>query len=145
MPSVQSQIVAKAVALLTAAGAVKAYRTRMQPFTQTQLPAFNVLPDASDADYAESYSGSVDWKFKFNVRCMAATVDEVDVACDALFVTACQAILADITMGGLCTGVRVTGAKWEREAKGEYDQCALVITFETEFSAARNDPSAQMP
>lgn len=145
MPSVQSQIIAKAVTLLTDSGAAPAYRTRMQPFTAAQLPAFNVLPDAGDADYSESYSGSVDWKFKFNVRCMAVTVDEVDVACDVLYVAACQAILADITMGGLCTGVRVLGVKWDREAKGEYDSCAQVITFEAEFSAARNDPSVQMP
>lgn len=149
-PSLQSRVIAAAVAALNAEGAnlspaVQAYRTRMEPFTVAQLPAWNVLPDDSEADYSDAYSGSVDWKFRWKMRCTAAAVNEVDAAADPLYVAGSQAILNDPTLGGVCLRTRFSGIKWEREGQGEYDQCALVVTFESEFATSQSDPSVLQP
>jgi hypothetical protein len=146
-PSVQSQVIAAAVAALNAAAVgYTAYRCRMAAFLPEQLPAWNVIPEDDDPDYnTDAYSGTVAWKFRFRVRCMVASVGEVDAAADPLFVAACQAILADPTLGGLAVVTRIAGVKWEREAKGEYDQCAEVIVFESEFGTSRSDPSVRVP
>jgi hypothetical protein len=145
-PSIQSQIMAAAVAALNKTDVgYTAYRCRMAAFTPDQLPAWNVLPEEDAPDYSGASSGSVNWKFSFRVRCMVASVGEVDAAADPLFVAACQAILADPTLGGLAVITRLAGVKWERDAKGEYDQCAQVIVFESEFGTARNNPSVPVP
>lgn len=145
-PSIQSQVIAAATAALNASTAgYTAYRCRMAAFTPDQLPAWNVIPESGDPDYSTAYSGSVDWKFRFRVRCMVASVGEVDAAADPLFVAGCQAILSDPTLGGLATVTRIVDVKWEREAKGEYDQCAEVIVFESEFGTSQNDPSVRVP
>src|ERR1700694_4430169 len=96
-PSVQSQMLDRVVSLLNTTG-WPAFRTRMASFSVDQLPAFNVLPDDGVPTY--DYCGSGDWKFRFNVRCMAAAVDQVDAACDPLFVAASQVLLSDPTLGG---------------------------------------------
>jgi hypothetical protein len=142
MPSIQSQILDAAVAALNTT-AWPAFRTRMASFSVDQLPAFNVLPEEGDATY--DYCGSVDWKFRFKVRCMAAAVDQVDMACDPLFVAASRVLLSDPTLGGLVRITRYAGQKWEREGEGEYDQCALVLLFEVEFGTSASDPSVQVP
>lgn len=141
-PSIQSRVIAAVVAAL-ATTSWAAFRTRMAPFGKNQLPAFNVIPDDAAADYMTAYSGTVDWKFRFKVRCMAEAVDEVDVAVDPLFVAGTQAILADPTLGGLALITRLVDVKWEREGQGEYDQCALVVTFESEFGTEQFDPSVK--
>jgi hypothetical protein len=143
-PSVQSQILGAVVTALNTTQWL-AYRTRMASFKADQLPAFNVLPDDGEPDYTDAYSGSVDWRFRFRVRCMAAAVNEVDKAVDPLFVAGSQVILSDPTLGGLVRSTRYAGQKWEREGEGDYDQCALVVTFETEFGASRSDPSVLVP
>lgn len=143
-PSIQSQILDAVVAALNTTEWL-AYRTRMASFKADQLPAFNVLPDDGEPDYSSAYSGAIDWKFRFRVRCMGAAVNEVDKAVDPLFVAGSQAILSDPTLGGLALITRYYGQKWEREGEGDYDQCALVVTFESEFSTARGDPSTQTP
>ena len=139
--SVQSNLLDAAVAAL-ATTQWKSYRTRMGSFPPDELPAFNVLPEDGEPDYADAITGFVNWKFRWRVRMMAATVSQVDKAVDALFVAGCKAILNDPTLGGLALITRWVSEKWEREGQGEYDQCALVVTFESEFSTSRNDPSA---
>lgn len=138
--SVQSRIVDAAVAALNTTQ-YDAYRCRMAAFKPDQLPAFNVLPDDAEPNYAESITGQVSWKFRFKVRMMAATKDLVDKAVDALYVAGSQAILTDPTLGGLALITRWAGEKWEREGQGEYDQVAKVVMFESEFATSRNDPS----
>lgn len=140
--SIQSQIMARVVTLLGIAGAWSAYRTRMEVFSAEQLPAFNVLPDEGQVNYAEV--GSMDRKFRFTVRHMAAAVNEVDAAVDVLYVAGVQALLADPTLGGLVRYLREMGQKWELE-KGAQDQVALVVTYEVEFSTSRGDPSVRTP
>lgn len=146
-PSLQSAIIAAVVAALNNAGtAWTAYRCRMAAFPPAQLPAWNVIPAEGEPAYqADTPSGTVSWRFRFTVRCAVTAVGEVDAAADPLFVAACQAVLADPTLGGLAVITRLSGVKWEREGQGEYDQCALVVTFESEFGTARNDPSVQVP
>jgi hypothetical protein len=139
--SVQSNVLDAAVTRLNTT-VWPAYRTRMAAFKPDQLPAFNVLPDDAEPDYAEAITGQVDWKFRWRVRMMAATANEVDKAVDALFVAGSKALLTDPTLGGLVLITRYVSDKWEREGEGEYDQCAKVVTFESEFSTSRNDPSA---
>jgi hypothetical protein len=143
-PSAQSQVMDAAVAALNTTQWT-AYRTRMASFPPDQLPAYNVLPDDAEPDYTDAYAGTVDWKFRFRVRCMAATVSEVDRAVDALFVAGSQVLLSDPSLGGLVRITRYVSQKWEREGEGELDQCALVVTFECEFGTSRSDPSVQMP
>ncbi len=140
--SFQSQIMAKVVALLAAAGPWPAFRTRMEAFGPSQLPAFNVLPDEGQVSYAEV--GSMDRKFRFTVRHMAAAANEVDAAVDVLYVAGVQALLADPKLGGLVRYLREMGQKWELE-KGAQDQVALVVTYEVEFSTSRSDPSVRTP
>ena len=143
-PSVQSQLLDAAVAALAKTG-YPAYRTRMSAFPPAQLPAFNVLPDEGEPVYENAVGGSVTWRFRWKVRMMGAAVDEVDKAIDPLFVSGSQQILSDPTLGGLCWITRYAGQKWEREGEGQYDQCALVITFESEFATLRGDPSVSVP
>ena len=117
----------------------------MAAFSPAQLPAFNVLPDEGSAEYAGAYSGSVNWRFRFKVRCTAQAVDEVDTAVDPLFVAGSEAILTDPTLGGLVLTTRWVEQKWEREGEGQLDSCALVVTFESEFATSRSDPSVSVP
>lgn len=142
--SLQSQLLDAVVTALNTT-TWKAYRSRMASFPAAQLPAYNVLPDEGEADYAQAITGAVDWKFRFRVRMMAATANEVDKAVDPLFVAGSQAILSDPTLGGLARITRYVSQKWEREGEGERDQCALVVTFESEFGTSRNDPSVKVP
>lgn len=144
-PSVQSQIIAAAVAALEENTSWPAYRTRMAAFTDAQLPAYNVIPDESDPDYSETYTAGVDWKFRFKVRCTVTAESQVDEAADPLFVAGSNAILTDPTILGLVTSIRFAGVKWEREGQGEKDACAQVIQFECQFTAAYNDPSNKLP
>jgi hypothetical protein len=140
--SVQSNLLDNVVAALTANTPWTAYRSRMASFPPAQLPAFNVLPDEGEMQYL--YAQSVNHLFRFKVRMMCATVDEVDKACDLLYVAGSQAILADPTLGGLAYITRWVGQKWEREGEGELDQCALVVTFASEISTLMTDPSVQV-
>lgn len=140
--SIQSQIVAKVVALLGAAGPWNAYRTRMEAFNPSQLPAFNVLPDSEQPSYIEA--GGINRKFRFFVRHMAAAANEVDAAVDALYVAGQKALLADPKLGGLVWYTREIDAKWELE-KGSQDQVAKVVTYEVEFATSRSDPSVSVP
>jgi hypothetical protein len=138
--SVQSRVIDAAVAALSTT-LFSAYRCRMAAFKPDQLPAFNVLPEDAEPDYDNAITGFVNFRFKFRVRMMAATKDQVDKAVDALYVAGSKALLADPTLGGLVLITRWAGEKWEREGQGEYDQIAKVVTFESEFSTSRNDPS----
>lgn len=144
-PSIQSQIIAATVAALNADTSWPAYRTRMAPFADDQLPAYNVIPDECEPDYSETYSGGVDWKFRFKVRCTVTAESQVDAAADPLFVEAGPAILTDPTIAGLVTSIRFAGVKWDKEGLGEKDACAQVILFECQFTTACNDPSQKLP
>lgn len=141
--SVQSQVVAAAVAALDGVGGAQAYRCRMKPFPAAQLPAFNVLPDEGSSLYLEA--AAIDRRFRFKVRHMAQAVDEVDATVDPLYVAGQKALLADPTLGGLVRYTREMEQKWERDGQGEYDNCALVVTYEVEFATSRSDPSSQVP
>lgn len=148
--SIQSQIVAAAVLQLAAAGAamtppVNAHRARVESFPASQLPAWNVIPEDCELDLANSYSGASAWRFRFCVRCMVSAQNEVDSAADPLFVTAVSAILADLTLGGLVNATRMLSQKWEKDGPAATDNLALVLTFETEYATARNNPTAPMP
>lgn len=140
-PSVQSQILAAAVAALNAGG-VSAFRCRMTAFSPEQLPAANVLPDEGQAAYTDT--DSIDRHIRFKVRYTTQAVDECDAAVDAVYVTGSQALLADPTLGGLAIFTREMEQKWEME-KGALDTVALAVTYESEFSTTRSDPSVRCP
>ena len=139
--SIQSQVIAAIVALLNAVGGPRAYRTRITTFGTNELPAYNVLPAEDDTEY-ETTDGT-EHRFRFTVRNTAQSVDEVDVAVDALYVAGHKAILADPTLGGLVHICRERGSKWEFE-DAEHDMCALAVTYEVEFSTSRSDPSVKL-
>jgi hypothetical protein len=140
-PSIQSQVIAQAVATLAGAG-ISAFRTRMTAFSSHQLPAANVMPDEGQALYSDT--NSIDRIFHFKVRYTAQAVDECDAAVDAVYVSGSKALLADPKMGGLVIFLRELEQKWEME-KGELDTVALVVTYETQFSTTRSDPSVSCP
>jgi hypothetical protein len=72
---------------------------------------------------------------------MAATTDAVDKVVDLAYVAAEKLTLADATFGGLVRMTRHIGSKWEFE-DATLQQVALAVTYESEFSTKRNDPSA---
>lgn len=141
-PSLQSQILAAAVAAFNGAGGVVAYRTRMTAFKASELPATNLLPDEEDAEYNDT--DSIDRRFRFKVRHTAVAVDQVDVTVDAAYIGGQKALFADVTLGGLAYATREISKKWEFE-KGELDTVALVVMYETQFSTTRSDPSVRFP
>jgi hypothetical protein len=138
--SVQSQVIAAVVALLGAIGDAPAFRSKMSAFTIAQLPARNVMPEDGETEY--TLSSAADRTFRFNVRHTVAATDEVDAAADPLYVATAQALLADITLGGLVTVIREGKQKWEME-RGEIAVVALVVTYVVEFSTSRSDPSVK--
>jgi len=140
--SVQSQLLALAVAALDGAGGAVSYRTRMTAFKVSELPAINVLPDTSEPEYNDT--DSIDRRFQIKVRYTGAAVDEVDAAIDPIYVAGNAALLADPTWGGLAMFTRERASKWELE-KGEFDTVALVVIYEFEFSTTRSDPSVSWP
>lgn len=139
--SIQSQIMDAVVAALTGAS-LSTYRTRMTAFTPAQLPAANVLPDEGDAEYLDS--DSVDRRFRFKVRYTDVAVDECDQAVDATYVAGSKAILGAPTFSGLVMATHELSQKWEME-KGSLDTVALVVTYESQFSTTRSDPSVSCP
>jgi hypothetical protein len=140
--SIQSRIIAAAVAALNGAGGAASYRSRMAAFSKAQLPAINVLPKESDPEYNDS--DSIDRRLLIDVRYTGIAVDEVDAAIDPIYVAGNAALLADPTLGGLAIITRERASKWELE-KGEVDAVALVVIYEIEFSTTRSDPSVSWP
>jgi hypothetical protein len=140
--SIQSRLMALAVAALNGAGGAAAYRCRMTAFKVAELPAINVLPKESDPEYNDT--DSIDRRFQFEVRYTGVAVDQVDAAIDPIYVAGNSALLADPTWGGLAMFTRERASKWELE-KGEFDSVALVVLYEIEFSTSRNDPSVSWP
>jgi hypothetical protein len=137
-PSIQSQIMAAAVAVTNGAAGAQSWRTRMAAFNPGELPAINILPDEGDAEYLDT--DSIDRKFVFKVRHITQAVDQCDAAIDPVYVAASKALLSDPTLGGLVRFLRENSQKWEME-KGEYDTVALVVLYQAEFSTTRSDPS----
>lgn len=142
--SIQSQLVALAVAALQGAGgeAVVAYRCRMAAFKRAELPAINVIPKASEPEYNDV--GSIDRRLSLEVRYTGVSIDEVDAAIDPIYTAGNAALLADPRWGGLATFTRELGSRWELE-KGEVDTVALVVIYEIDFSTTRSDPSVSYP
>lgn len=140
--SIQSQILARIVAVTDSAGGARSWRSRMTAFRATELPAINVLPEEGDTESGDT--NSVDRRFRFKVRLVTQAVDECDAAIDPIYVAATRAIMSDPKLGGLAIFTREGSSKWEME-KGEYDFVALVVTFEAEFSTTRSDPSVSWP
>ena len=140
-PSIQSQVMDAAVAAL-GGKAAGAYRCRFSNLAESEIKVGvdNVLPVTEDAEYA--ISGQIELRFRFMVRHTFAAVDLVDVAADARYVRGQKLILADPTFGGLCTTTRYIGRKWEME-KAQYDEIAVVVTYEAEFSTSQTDPSVR--
>ena len=122
-----------------------AWRCRFRNFAVDELPADNLLPEATEADYQDT--DDVERKFRFHVRHLAAAVDDAgapvdgaDRAADARYVRAQQLLMADRTLGGRVRIVRELGQKWEMEAS-TLEIVALVVTYEVEYSTKINDPS----
>jgi hypothetical protein len=146
--SIQSQILAYVVSLLTTAGGafvtpILAFRTRVEPFDPTQIPAWNVMPDDGEAKYVEV--AAVDRTFRFCVRNMVAAQNQADLAADPLYVASTQAICADPFLGGLVRYTREISQKWEKEGPASQDNLALCVTYQVEFATLRNDPTALVP
>lgn len=144
--TVQSQIMAAAVAALNAAGAtmqppVLAFRTRVEAFAESQLPAWNVIPDDGEVDLVNSYSGATARRFRFCVRSMVSAQNQADAAADPLYAAAVTAILTDPTLGGVALFTRELSQKWERDGAAATDNLALVVTFESEFATLRLNPT----
>lgn len=148
MSSAQSQIMTAVVTALTTAGAALtpvtlAWRTRMEAFDASQLPAWNVIPDDGETEYVEC--AAVDRKFRFCVRCMVSAQNQADVAADPLYVAATQALCADPSLGGLVRYTREISQKWERDGTASADNLALVVTYQVEFATLRTDPTTLVP
>jgi hypothetical protein len=147
--SIQSQIVAYVVGLLNAAGAenftvaVSAFRTRVEEYASTQLPAWNVIPDDGEAQYREV--SAVDRTFRFCVRSMVSAQNQADLAADPLYVVSTQALCADPSLGGLVRYTREISQKWERDGNASQDNIALVVTYQVEFATLRTDPTMLVP
>jgi len=135
--SIQSDVLDAVVAALVAGG-MNAFRTRFLQFAEKELPAVNVLPADDEFDYQDG--SSPEELFAFDVRYLVSEVDGADAAADAQFVIGSKLLLALPPLGGLVRIVRVKKKKWEREI-GEKEVMALVVTYETEFSSTRSDPS----
>jgi hypothetical protein len=120
------------------AASLNAFRCRFTPFSDSELPAINVLPADEEFEYQDS--ASVEELFHFDVRHVVSTIDAADKAADAQYILAARALLADITLGGTVRTLRLKKKKPEME-QGEKQYMALVVTYETEFSSTRSDPS----
>ncbi len=131
--SLQDQILDAAVAAL----GPRAFNCRFSPFGTNELPAINVLPGDEEAEYS---TADVERKFTFNVRYLVAAVDGANKIADALYVTGTIALTTDPGLAALTKRVIERGRKREME-QGELQLMALVVTYETEFSTTRTDPS----
>jgi len=140
MASVQSQVMDAVVERLNGTPWA-AYRTRVESFNPAELPAYNVLPGKGDARYLST--DEVTRTFRFTVRHMAAAVNEVDAAIDALYVAGAAAFLSDPTLGGLVRYTRELESDYKLEG-GEYDSVDFEVTYEVEFGTERNNPSASV-
>ena len=136
--SIQSQVLDRIVALL-GGEAAGVFRARTDEFSPEQCPFDNVVPLDETANYDDN--SSVELVHSFQVRHTVASPRAVDVAADVRYVRGMKLILADPTLGGLVRFTRYVRRKWEMEGKGEQDMIALVVTYEVEFSTARNDPT----
>ena len=136
--SIQSDVLDAVVAAL-GGDTGHTYRCRFTPFAADELPADNVLPEDETANYGVT-TGEVELVHRFMVRHIAQAANLVDKAVDLRYAAAQKLILADPTLGGLVRTTRYVGRKWEME-KGEYDNVALVVTYEVEFSTSRRDPT----
>jgi hypothetical protein len=137
--SLQSQIL-DAVELILGGADESVYQCRFTPFSAEELAGGtdNIIPD--DEVPESGTTDDTDLRHRFFVRHTFQAVDRVNKAVDSRYVRAYQLLLADQTLGGLVRWTRYAGRKWEFE-KGELDTCALVVTYEVEFSTNRSDPS----
>jgi hypothetical protein len=135
--SIRSQILAAYLAALNAAGSPCTwFRSRMDEFQLSDLPAGNVFYDAEtnqiDADESENV-------LTLQVAGVVAVAqDPVDVAIDALLVWAEQAIAGAGNLGGLIVWVEKKGTQWFMEQKG-VEMCGAIIKFDVNYRTALTD------
>jgi hypothetical protein len=140
MASIRSQILAHIVAALNANGApCTFFRCRQDEFQLTDLPAGNFFPtDQTDQIDAKED----DCILTVDIAAIVASAqDPVDDAADPLLVWIEQKIMADQTLGGLCTYIEPKGIKWFMENKGT-EQCGAIRTFDIHFRTALTDTTA---
>lgn len=127
-------------AKLNAAGApCTFFRSRMTKFQLSELPAgtFFIKEETSKFD-GEEY----DVHLTVLVSCLVATAqDPVDEAADPLLIWAETQIMADDTLGGLCTTIEKKETKWGMEEK-DSEYCGAVITFDINYRTTLTDTTA---
>ena len=137
--SIQSQIL-DAVETILGGADESVFQCRFTPFSAQELAggADNILPE--DEVPEPGTTDDTDIRHRFFVRHTFQATDRVNKAVDTRYVRAYRLLLADPTLGGLVRWTRYVGRKWEFQP-GELDTCALVVTYEVEFSTNRSDPS----
>jgi len=141
MSSIRDQIVAAIVSALGVSGAPGSVdQSRLEQYTDDQLPAFNVFPGKDEKLVATSDDEGR--KLIVHVECLAAGATKADHAVDPLYVWAVQKIMADPTLGGLATFTCHEDDEWTL-AWSEKDIVALKVSFSVEYRTARTDPTVK--
>ena len=138
--SVQFEIQRAAVATL-GGKAQNAHRGRLIDFSADELAnggADNVLPE--DETSIEDTTDDTELTHRFQVVHFVQTSAGWDRAIDLRFTRAYKLLMADPTLGGLVRRVKYVKREWHMERK-ELQQVSLVVTYETEFSTLRTDPT----
>lgn len=135
--SIQSDVLDAVVAAL-GGRAGGAWRCRLTPFSQKELPSDNVIPDTETPDYTNT--SDADQVFSFFVRYTLQAHEAADKAADRRFVAKTKQLQADPTLGKLVRYIRYAGRKWEME-NGDPDTVSLVVKYQAEYSTSRTDPS----
>lgn len=143
MPIPQSkrdQIVAAAVAALNA-GADKpctAYRSRVDAFAATELPAFVVFPVENDPE--RMGPNTTKHKFTLRVECLTKGEAPQDQALDPLLVYVVKTLYADAAFTALLKGLEEGPTRWDVEPA--YDDVAIAsLDLYVTHATAATDPS----
>jgi hypothetical protein len=138
--SIRSQILAAYLTALNANGTPCTwFRSRMDEFQLSELPAGNVFYDAEASQIDAGESENV---LTLQVAGVVAVAqDPVDVAIDTLLVWAEQAIVGAGNLGGLIVWVEKKQTQWFMEQKG-VEMCGVIIKFDVNYRTALTDSTA---
>jgi hypothetical protein len=140
----REQILAAAIAALNAASnpPATAYRTRIDPVNQGELPAIVLYGLKETVEHAGPTTRRRILTMRLEIVQEGAA--PADAAIDPIYLFAVNTLMADATLGGLVKGLYEIAVQWETEASYQ-DACVAVVDFEVHYTTTENPsvPGAQ--
>lgn len=140
------EAIATALGGATKPADVTVHRSRTLPITSDQLPAMAAYRTTEAVERGDGPRGyKVRRRLRVRVECRVATAADgatLDDAMDPLTTWAVQAVMSDVTLGGLAHNIHEVSTQWLAE---DADQVygAAAVDFDVEYITSASDPESR--